>query len=114
VKEITGGRGATAVIECVGTATLEASLRSLGNGGRVALVGAVTGEAVPIKPAVLVLKNLWIGGTSRQADLADVVELVVSGRLRLIVPRALPLAEAAEAHRLLESRTSFGRVALRV
>ena len=113
VKVITGGRGATAVIECVGTATLEASLRSLRAGGRLALIGAVTGDAVPVKPAVLVLKNLTIRGSSRQADLAEVVEWVAAGRLRLVVPRVLPLEEAAEAHRLLESRASFGRVALR-
>lgn len=112
VKEITGGRGATAAIDCVGTATLEAALRSLAPGGRLALIGAITGDPVPIKPAVLVLKNLQIGGCSRQSDLADVIDLVVSGRLKPIVSRAFPLAEAAEAHRLLESRLSFGRIAL--
>ncbi|MEE9219340.1 MAG: alcohol dehydrogenase catalytic domain-containing protein [Acidobacteriota bacterium] len=113
VKQITGG-GVTAVIDCVGTATLEASLRSLVPGGRLALIGAISGDPVPVKPAVLVLKNLRIGGTTRQADLADVVDLVTSGRLRPIVSRSFALEEAAEAHRLLESRASFGRVALRI
>jgi 2-desacetyl-2-hydroxyethyl bacteriochlorophyllide A dehydrogenase len=112
VKQATGGRGVDAVIDCVGTGTLDASLRCLAPGGRLALIGAVTGDAVPIKPAVLVLKNLTIGGSSRQADLADVVDLAASGRLRLIVSRTLPLEEAAESHRLLESRASFGRIAL--
>jgi 2-desacetyl-2-hydroxyethyl bacteriochlorophyllide A dehydrogenase len=112
VKKATGGRGVDVVIDCVGTATLEASLRCLAPGGRLALIGAITGQAVPIKPAVLVLKSLTIGGSSRQADLADVVELVVSGRLRLVVSRTLPLEQAAESHRLLESRASFGRIAL--
>lgn len=113
VKALTGGRGVSAVIECVGTVTLEPSLRSLAAGGRVALIGAVSGDAIPIVPAVLVLKNLLLGGSSRQADLAEVVSLVASGALRPIVSRALPLEEAAEAHRLLESRGSFGRIALR-
>jgi 2-desacetyl-2-hydroxyethyl bacteriochlorophyllide A dehydrogenase len=112
IREATDGRGVDAVIDCVGTGTLDASLRCLAAGGRLALIGAVTGDAVPIKPAVLVLKSLTIGGTSRQADLADVIELVASGRLRLVVSRALPLEEAAESHRLLESRASFGRIAL--
>lgn len=114
VKETAGGRGVSVVIECVGTATMEASLHALAPGGRMALVGAITGDPVPIKPAVLVLKNLSIHGTSRQADLAEVVELVESGRLRPIVSRSLPLAEAAESHRLLEGRASFGRIALRL
>ncbi|MCI0371174.1 MAG: zinc-binding dehydrogenase, partial [candidate division NC10 bacterium] len=112
VKKLTGGKGASVVIECVGTATLQASLRSLAPGGRLALIGAVSGEAVPIKPAVLVLKNLQLAGCSRQADLAGVVDLVLSGGLKPIVSRALPLEEAAEAHRLLEARASFGRLAL--
>jgi 2-desacetyl-2-hydroxyethyl bacteriochlorophyllide A dehydrogenase len=112
VKELTAGRGVTAVIDCVGTATLMASLRSLEPGGRVALIGAVSGDPVPLKPAVLVLKNLTVSGCSRQADAADVVELVTSGALRPIVSRTLGLDEAPEAHRLLESRESFGRIAL--
>ncbi|MCZ6778168.1 MAG: alcohol dehydrogenase catalytic domain-containing protein [Acidobacteria bacterium] len=112
VKALTGGTGVTVVIECVGTATFEASLRSLAAEGRMALIGAVSGDTVPIKPAVLVLKDLTISGCSRQARLTDVVDLVVSGSLRPIVSRTLGLNEAAEAHRLLESRESFGRIIL--
>ncbi len=112
VKKLTGGSGVTVVIDCVGTTTFEASLRSLAAEGRMALIGAVSGDAVPIKPAVLVLKDLTVRGCSRQASLTDVVDLVVSGSLRPIVSRTLGLEEAAEAHRLLESRESFGRIVL--
>jgi NADPH2:quinone reductase len=43
---------------------------------------------------------------------ADQIDAVASGRLKVVIDRTFPLAEAAEAHRYIESRQAFGRVLL--
>jgi NADPH:quinone reductase-like Zn-dependent oxidoreductase len=102
------------VVEHVGTATWEKSLRSLVRGGRLVTCGATTGHDAQIDLRVLFSKQLSLLGSymGRKAELFRAAQFFFAGELRPVVDRTFPLADAAEAHRCLEGRTQFGKVVL--
>ena len=108
--------GLDAAIEIVGSATFNASLRSLRPGGRLVLIGNVEGKRVELNPGLVILKELEIVGSEgvTRHDLETVMQFVCDGRLRPSLGRTMPLAEAAEAHRILEERGAVGRIVLTV
>ncbi|MBK8980174.1 MAG: zinc-binding dehydrogenase [Planctomycetes bacterium] len=112
VRRLTGGAGVDVVIEHVGAATFDGSLRALRRGGRLVTCGATTGGDVGISLHRVFFKNLSILGNTmgRKDDLLRVLQLADAGRLRPVLARTLPLAELREAHRLLEQRQVFGKL----
>lgn len=114
VRDLTGGRGADAVVENVGGDILAASLAALAAGGRVATCGAHAGETVPIDIIDLFRRQLVLHGThgAGQAQIAEVYRLVSAGALVPQIHTRMPLAEAEQAHRLAESRAFFGKILL--
>src|SRR5665213_3873746 len=115
VRHLTNGRGVDVVIDNVGSQVFEAVRRSMADGGRIVLVGQLTGEFVKINPAQLFLRNISIlsaKGVSR-AQLADALDLVARRRIRCAVEDVYPLEEAAETHRLVEAGLSTGRLILK-
>lgn len=114
VKRLTGGRGVDVLIDNVGTPLFEPMRRSLGVSGRWILIGQLTGEFIPFNPAQLFLKNqsmLSVTSTSRN-QLEDVLALMGRGEVKAMITRTLPLEEAAEAHRLVETGRAAGRLVL--
>lgn len=116
VKRLTGGRGADAVIEIVGAATLSASIHAVRNGGRVVMLGNVEGLPAEIRPAHFILKEISLIGTKSctTAELADALAMISAGELAVDVGEALPLSAAAELHRRMEANTASGRLVLEV
>ena len=116
VMAITGDRGADAVIDTVGPPLWPATMRCLGQYGRLALLGDVTGEPAPLRPAEVIFRDLRITGVSgvSRAQVERTAALVAAGRLRPVVAQTLPLtpAGASEAWRMVSERRAFGRVAL--
>lgn len=115
VKSITVGHGVDAVVEIVGASTFPSSLRSLRAGGRLVFVGNVTAKQVSVAPALTILKELTLMGSDActRQELADVINLVRTGMIEPVIDRVMPLAEASEAHKLLEARQVRGRLVLR-
>jgi len=114
VRELTGGRGVDVVMECVGGDVLRASLEALAKDGKVVTVGGHAGEIVPVD-VILLFRNQWslIGSVRATADeLRHVVGLVAEGTLSPVVHSVFPLAEAADAHRVLEERSQYGKLIL--
>jgi NADPH:quinone reductase-like Zn-dependent oxidoreductase len=114
VREITDHRGVDVVMESVGGDVLTGSLNALGKDGRVVTVGAHAGEVVPVD-AILLFRNQWslIGSVrATEQEIRHVVGLVGRGELQPVIHRTLPLADAAEAHRVVEDREQFGKVLL--
>jgi NADPH:quinone reductase-like Zn-dependent oxidoreductase len=113
VRDLTEGReGVDVVIDTVGSRVFGAAFDSLAPHGRYAMVGQLFGEAISLNPARIFFKRaaiLGVGGVSR-AQLQDAVRLTERGDLKPVVGRVLPLAEIAEAHRLVEDAAVFGRV----
>lgn len=116
-KEIwrrTGKRGVDVVLENVGPATWEQSVRSLARGGRLVTFGATTGRMAETDLNLLFFKQLRLIG-STMANFAEwnaVMQLVFSGQLTPVVDRVMALSEGREAQRLLESGAQFGKIVL--
>ncbi|HEX6342640.1 zinc-binding dehydrogenase [Umezawaea sp.] len=111
VRELTGGLGASAVLECVGTAqSWETALGVVRDGGRVGYVG------VPHGPEGLSLKDLFgrnvgvSGGVAPVRQyLPELLADVLAGRLdpSPVFDRAVPLEEVADAYRAMEDRKAL-------
>jgi D-arabinose 1-dehydrogenase-like Zn-dependent alcohol dehydrogenase len=115
VRRVTEERGVDVVIDNVGSPVFAAVRRCMADGGRIVLTGQLTGEFMSINPAQLFLRNISIlsaKGVSR-SQLADALDLVARGRIKPVVDRVLPLNGAAEAHRLVETGLSTGRLVLK-
>jgi 2-desacetyl-2-hydroxyethyl bacteriochlorophyllide A dehydrogenase len=116
VRQITNKRGVDVVFEHVGTATWEDSLASLASAGRLVTCGVTTGFDAKIDLRFLFSRQLSLLGSymGTKSELHTVMKLVAAGRLKPIVDRVFPLAEAAAAHTYLEASQQFGKVVLRV
>ena len=116
VMALTDDAGADAVIDTVGPPLWPATLRCLGQYGRLALLGDVTGEPATLPLAEIIFRDLRIVGVSgvSRAALRKTASLAAEGRLRPVVSQTLPLTAegAAEAWRLVAERRPLGRVAL--
>lgn len=114
VREYTGGRGAHVVVEHVGTATWDRSLKSLARGGRLVTCGATTGHDAAIDLRVLFVRQISLLGSymGRKAELLKAAQFFFDGRFTPVVDRTFPLADAADAHRRLENREQFGKIVL--
>lgn len=114
VRAATGGRGVDAAIDTVGGAVFHEVRRSMAPGGRIVLVGEITGTPVELDLATLYRRGLEIRSavstSRRQLELA--LGLVAAGAVRPRVDRTLPLEGAADAHRLVEANAVAGRIVL--
>lgn len=114
VMALTGGKGVDLVMEHVGGDVFTQSLASLKIDGKIVTVGAHAGEVVPLDIIPFFRRQLQLIG-SRNANFAElntVMDLVAQGRFKPVIHAALPLAQAAEAHRIMASRDAFGKVIL--
>jgi NADPH:quinone reductase len=123
VRRLTDQQGVHVVYDSVGQTTFDKSLGCLRRRGMLVLFGQSSGPVRPLDPQVLNTRGsvyltrpslahylqdreelLWRAG--------DVLDAVASGRLRLHIDRTYPLADAASAHRDLESRRTTGKLLL--
>jgi NADPH2:quinone reductase len=123
VLRLTDGRGADLILDAVGKPTFEEGLRCLAPFGHLILYGRAGGPTDPLNVATLSAKSQKVSGfmiptvtrnfpdkTRESAERC--FALMREGRLRLHIGRTFPLAEAADAHRFLESRQSTGKLIL--
>ncbi len=105
---------ADVVVEHVGAATWERSLRSLDWGGRLVTCGATTGNRVGLDLRVLFFKQQELIGSTMgtRGDMRQLWEGVISGALRPVVGATFPMSRAAEAHEALEKGGVAGKVVL--
>lgn len=112
--EITGGLGVDLVVEHIGGEQFGACLSALRPGGRLITCGGHAGEVIDFD-IIPLFRNEWsvIGSrTGTTEEIKLVMRLIADGSLRPRVHAALPLAEAAEGHRILEEREQSGKVVL--
>jgi len=116
VKELTGGRGVDVVIEHVGKATWEGSLKALAKGGRLVTCGATTGADATTDLRYIYSRELTIYGSymAGMGELLEVVKLFGNGKLKAVVDSVYPLQKAGEAQTRMEKSMHFGKIVLRV
>ncbi len=116
VRELTGGEGVDQVVEVGGAGTLTRSLRAARTGGRVSLIGVLTGGSseVDIRPALM--KNLRIQGIYvGSVEMFEAMNRAIAQhRIRPVVDSIFQIERAAEAYRHLESGAHFGKIVIRL
>jgi NADPH:quinone reductase-like Zn-dependent oxidoreductase len=116
VRRLTHNRGVDVVVEHVGVATWENSVKSLANGGRLVTCGATTGFDAKLDLRFLFTRQLSIMGSymGTKSELQTVLKLVAEGRLKPTVDKVFELSDCRAAHEYLEAARQFGKVVLRV
>jgi len=114
VRRITSTAGVDIVIEHVGEATWNQSMKSLKPGGTLVTCGATTGSQIGMDLRFLFSRQLSVLGSymGTMGELHEVLKHVFSGRLKPVVDRTFPLHDVTAAHRYLESSRMFGKVVL--
>lgn len=107
--------GPDVVFEHVGGPLFPELLRALAPGGRLVTCGATAGHEAPLDLRYVFFKELSVLGAKMgpQRELRELMPHFAAGRLKAVVDRAFPLAEARAAHERLESRKQFGKVVLK-
>ena len=127
IKELTGGAGVDVVLDMVGAPYMARNLRCLAMDGRLVLIAFLEGskvEAFDFMP-VMTRRLTVTGSTMRprsaaqKGEIADdlrrnVWPVLEAGRCGPVIHQLFPLAEAAEAHRLMESSAHIGKIMLKV
>lgn len=122
VLRLTDGRGADLIVDGVGKATFDGDLRAVTTRGHIVVFGAASGPAEPFSPGELIGRSRTVSG----GDVADgigtheelvtranaVLDGIREGWLNSRIHTVLPLSDAAEAHRVLESREAIGKILL--
>ena len=124
--EATDGKGVEVVLDSIGAPYLADNLASLAVDGRLVLIGLMGGARAEIPLGAVLGRRLQvIGSTLRTRPVAEKAAIakaflgrfgadLASGRVAPVVDRVLPLAEAAEAHRIMKASEHFGKIVLRV
>jgi len=122
VKRLTHNHGADLILDGVGKDTSRGNLQAVAMRGHIVLFGASSGPSDQYKPDELETKAVYVS-RGRLADFIstrkemmrranDVIQAMREGWLKLHIDRVLPLDQAEEAHRLLESRKTTGKIVL--
>jgi putative PIG3 family NAD(P)H quinone oxidoreductase len=126
VAEATGGRGVDLILDFVGAPYWDDNLASLALDGRLALIGFLGGSRAQLDLGPILGKRLHVFGTTlRRTPMPQKVALTDAfaafalarfdnGELQPVIDSTLPLEEAAEAHRLMESNNTTGKIVLRM
>jgi len=123
VRRLTDGRGVDVIVDSVGGATLQGSLRSLAYRGRCVTVGDAGRHAAEhldvsmLRPNNQSLIGYFLGAElflspRPHAMIARHLAEIAQGTLKVVIDRRFPLSDAARAHAYIESRQAFGRVLL--
>lgn len=126
VKDLTEGRGANVVLDMVGGEYVARNMKCMADDGRHVSI-AVQGGAMATVPVFEIMRRrlTLTGSTLRARDTAfktlvadelsrSVWPYVADGQLRPVIDRTYPLAQAAEAHRRMESGAHMGKIVLTI
>jgi putative PIG3 family NAD(P)H quinone oxidoreductase len=126
VKDFTGGRGADVILDMVGGDYVQRNLKCLALEGRLVQIAFLKGSKTELDLMHLMLKRQTLTGSTLRprsvaekgaiaAELRDRVwPWIEAGRVKPVIHKTFPLAEAADAHRLLEAGTHIGKIVLTV
>jgi NADPH:quinone reductase len=126
IRGETAGRGADVILDMVGASYLSRNLEAAAVEGRLVVISLIGGARAEINLGTIMAKRLTLTGSTlrartvpQKALVAEAVRrnvwpLLAAGRVRPIIYKTFPLAEASEAHRLMESSQHIGKIVLTV
>ncbi|MFH0992226.1 MAG: zinc-binding dehydrogenase [bacterium] len=114
IRKLTDKRGVDVIIDHVGQAVWEESIKSLAKGGKLITCGATSGYEAKTDLRYIFYKQLQIIGSTmgRKGDLVSILKFVEQGKLRAVIDRVLPLDAVREAHEIVEAGKQFGKIIL--
>src|ERR1017187_3404380 len=114
VRRITNKEGVDIVMEHVGPATWDESVRSLKPAGTLVTCGATTGPQASLDLRFVFSRQLSILGSymGTMGEMHEVLKHVFSGRLKPVVDRAFPLSETRAAHEYMETSQMLGKIVI--
>jgi putative PIG3 family NAD(P)H quinone oxidoreductase len=124
VREATDGRGADVILDCMGASYLGRNVETLAIEGRLVVIGLQGGTKAELDLNAVMRKRAAVVGTTLRARPVDektticravtehVWPLVSDGTIEVLVDQVFPLADAAEAHRRMESGEHTGKIML--
>jgi putative PIG3 family NAD(P)H quinone oxidoreductase len=124
IKEATGGKGVNVILDIVGGDYLARDIASLARDGRLVQIAFLKGSKVEIDLMPVMLKRLTITGstlriqsTERKGEIAAALRqrvwpLIEQGKVRPVIFTRLPLAHAAQGHRIMQEATHLGKILL--
>ena len=112
--KLTDRQGVDVVVDNVGAATLNSSIRCARIGGRILIVGGTSGYPIELNIAQIFARQIALIGSTMgpHRDYVDVMNLIFAGKLDAVVGKVFPLAEAREAQATLEAFDVIGKVVL--
>ncbi len=114
VRDLTGGRGVDVVVENIGPAVFQETIRSLAAGGTLVTCGATSGPEAPLELRYLFSRELTIRGAyiGPFSEFQQVVGAYGTGMLKPVIDSKFPAGDAAKALGRMLSRESFGKILL--
>ena len=114
VRKLTNKAGVDIVVEHVGSATWDESMKSLKPAGTIVTCGATTGPEIKFDLRFLFGRQLSFLGSymGSMGELHEVLGHLFAGRLKPVVDRAFPLKDARAAHEYMEASQMFGKIVL--
>ncbi len=116
VLKITGGTGVDVIVEVGGSGTVPQSIRAIAFGGHISMIGVLTGIGGEVPTAALFQKNAVISGItvgSRQHQ-RDMIAAIEANGIEPVISHSFELGQLAEAFRLQESQTHFGKICVTI
>jgi NADPH:quinone reductase-like Zn-dependent oxidoreductase len=115
-RALTDGLGVDVVVDHVGAEFFPKAYDALRPGGRYGICGVTTGYRAELHLGNLFTRQLQVFGVfmGSKEDMREIVTMLNRGTIHPVIDRVFPLAQAADAHRLMEERSFFGKLVLRV
>ncbi|MDE1173747.1 MAG: NAD(P)H-quinone oxidoreductase [Parvibaculaceae bacterium] len=126
IKGLTGGRGVDVILDMVGGDYVQRNINSAAQGGRIVSIAFLNGSKAEVDFMLMMLKSLTLtGSTLRARSLEEkarltaalrrnIWPLIEAGRVKPLIEKTFPLAEAARAHELMETSSHIGKIVLTV
>jgi NADPH:quinone reductase-like Zn-dependent oxidoreductase len=114
IYKLTGRRGVDVVVDNVGRATIDTSMKVVVRGGRIVIIGNTSGPHAEIDIRYVFGKQISLIGSTMgtHQDFRDVISLLWVGKLKPVIDRVLPLSDGREAYEIVEKGKQFGKIVL--
>jgi NADPH:quinone reductase-like Zn-dependent oxidoreductase len=127
VRSASGGKGADVILDIMGASYLDRNLQALNADGRLVIIGMQGGVNAELSIGTLIGKRLQVIGTALRArpvegqhgkrvivdaTVASVWPMIAAGAVSPVIGARYPIDDAAEAHRVLASGETFGKILL--
>lgn len=126
LKAATGGKGVNVILDMVGGDYVPKELKSLAEEGRLVMIAFLRGMKTEVDLSVIMQKRLQVTGSTLRPRTIEfkgqvakslrerIWPLIEAGRIKPVLYKTFPLAEASEAHKLMETSTHIGKIVLTV